>query len=290
MAPSDTATHELKRLTPQQFDFYSSQGYLPYDTPIITDELLNALRQRSEDIAERRLTHVPERYIQFEAQFRAGQAAGTGTRDAELPRGTPRLDAIRKMTQLAYFDDVFEAVCRTPAILDVVEDLLCTPDIKLYTDQLMMKPRYNGTVTDWHQDSVAWPQFFPQDHVSCWLALDDATAENGCMTILPESFKWGPIDRQYVSRFLQLKEHPNPVEVELKAGCCLFHHGLNFHRTGANGTPHRRRGLAMHFMRATTIYLPSEDEETRMLTECEQPPGEFRFMSVRGREFPRPRM
>ena len=134
------------------------------------------------------------------------------------------------------------------------------------------------------------PQFFPQDHVSCWLALDDATSENGCMTMLPQSFKWGPIARENVRRFLELPTHPRPVEVELKAGHCLFHHGLNFHRTGANSTAHRRRGLAMHFMRATTMYLPSEDEEARLLTECEQPPGVFRFMSVRGREFPRPRM
>lgn len=276
----------LKALSAEQHAFFYSQGYLKYDDrPVISDGLLAALRQRSEDIAERRVTHVPERYVQFEAQFRAHTSGGD-----ELPAGTARLDGIRKMTQLAYFDDVFEAVCKTPAILDVIEDLLGTPDIKLYTDQLMMKPRYNGTVTDWHQDSVAWPQFFPQDHVSCWLALDDATSENGCMTMLPESFRWGPIDRQYVPRFVELPEHPKPVKVELKAGHCLFHHGLNFHRTGENRTPHRRRGLAMHFMRATTMYLPSENEETRMLTECEQPPGQFRFMSVRGREFPRPRM
>jgi ectoine hydroxylase-related dioxygenase (phytanoyl-CoA dioxygenase family) len=280
----------LKALSAEQSAFFKRQGYLKYDDhPIIGDDLLHALRQRSEDIAERRLTHVPERYIQFEAPFRSAEQEAGGVQ-LVLPEGTSRLDGIRKMTQLAYYDEVFEAVCKAPAILDVVEDLLGTPDIKLYTDQLMMKPRYNGTVTGWHQDSVAWPSFFPQDHVSCWLALDDATSENGCMTMLPESFKWGPIDRQYVQRFLELSEHPSPVEVELKAGYCLFHHGLNFHRTGENRTPHRRRGLAMHFMRASTMYLPSEDEEARMLTECEQPPGVFRFMSVRGREYPRPRM
>ena len=139
----------LKGLSAEQSAFFHSQGYLKYDRPVISDELLNALRQRSEDIAERRLTHVPDRYIQFEAQFRGEQG---------LPEGTSRIDGIRKMTQLAYFDEVFEAVCRSPAILDVIEDLLGTPDIKLYTDQLMMKPRYHGTVTDLHQDSVAWPQ------------------------------------------------------------------------------------------------------------------------------------
>jgi phytanoyl-CoA hydroxylase len=76
----------------------------------------------------------------------------------------------------------------------VIEDLI-GPNIKLYTDQLMMKPRFNGTVTDWHQDSVAWPHFAPQEHVSCWLALDDATVDNGCMTVVPGSHHGGPIAR-----------------------------------------------------------------------------------------------
>ena len=100
--------------------------------------------------------------------------------------------------------------------------------------QLMMKPRYHGTVTDWHQDSMAWHQFAPQEHVSCWVALDDATVDNGCMTVIPGSHKWGPIDRDYKDRFLANPLLNEPLPVELPAGSCMFHHGLNFHRTGAN--------------------------------------------------------
>ena len=96
----------------------------------------------------------------------------------------------------------------------------------------MMKPRYNGTVTDWHQDSQAWPQFAPQNPVSCWVALDDATVDNGCMTVIPGSHKWGPIDRDYRDRYLDNPLLAEPVAIELKAGSCMFHHGLNFHRTG----------------------------------------------------------
>jgi hypothetical protein len=47
----------------------------------------------------------------------------------------PRLDAVRKMTELVYFDDAFEAAARTHAIVDAIEDLLDCGDIKLYTDQ-----------------------------------------------------------------------------------------------------------------------------------------------------------
>ena len=260
-------------LTADQQAFFQENGYLPYKR-VLSDAELGALRQRSEDIVEGRMTHVPPRYIQLEAAFR----------DKEDPE-VSRLDRVRKMTHLCYFDDLFRKVAYKPEIVDVIEDLI-GPNIKFYTDQLMMKSRFYGTVTDWHQDSVAWPWFAPQDHVSCWVALDDATVENGCMTVIPGSHRWGPVAREYRHRFLSDPEISDPVPVELKAGCCMFHHGLNFHRTGANPTPHRRRGLALHYIHAETKYLGIDNEERRLLLECEKPSGTFRFMHIRGKEFP----
>ena len=96
----------------------------------------------------------------------------------------------------------------------------------------------------------------------------------------------GP-DRSCIQeRFFENPLVNKPVPVELPAGSCMFHHGLNFHRTGANSTPNRRRGLALHYLRAETMYLGIEDEEARLLTECEKPRGEFRFMLIRGKEYP----
>lgn len=261
-------------LTNEQKEFFAQSGYLKYDKRILSDEEINALRQRSEDIVYQRLNHIPSRFIQMEAKFRADDDASVD-----------RLDKVRKMTQLCYFDEMFAAVAKNKGIVDVVEDLI-GPNIKLYTDQLMMKPRFNGTVTDWHQDSVAWPMFAPQEHVSCWVALDDATVENGCMTVIPGSHHWGPIARQYQDAFLANPLLAAPKPVEIKAGYCMFHHGLNFHRTGANTTASRRRGLALHYIRSETMYLGIPDEEARLLTECEKPRGEFRFMLIRGQEFP----
>ena len=115
-------------LTTDQKEFFQEYGYLPY-TRVLSDEELEALRQRSEDIADGRTTHVPSRYIQLEAAF---------SDDA-----TPRIDTVRKMTQLCYFDDLFQAVAKKPEIVDAIEDLL-GPNIKFYTDQLMMKPAITG--------------------------------------------------------------------------------------------------------------------------------------------------
>ena len=259
-------------LTSAQKTHFEDKGYLPFDR-VLSDDELEALRRRSEEIARGQADHVPADYIQLEAAFSEGDGAEVDP-----------LDQVRKMTHLCYFDPLFEAVARKEAIVDVIEELL-GPNIKLYCDQLMMKARHHGTVTDWHQDSVAWPQFAPQDHVSCWVALDDATVANGCMTMLPGSHKWGPIAREQRPLFLANPLVPEPAPVELPAGSCLFHHGLNFHRTGANPTPDRRRGLALHYLRSETMYLGIENEEHRLKTECGKPRGEFRFMLIRGREF-----
>ena len=233
-----------------------------------------ALRQRSEDIVEGRLEHMPARYVQREKQFRDGG-------NTEVPV----LDRTRKMTHLAYFDDLFASMARKPEIVDVIEELL-GPNIKLYHDQLMMKPRFHGTVTDWHQDSPAWPWLIPQMAVSAWVALDDATVENGCMTVIPGSHKWGPVPGEQKDVFLAIPELADPMPVELPAGHCMFHHGHNMHRTGANQTPHRRRGLALHYIPAETKYLGARDEDHRIKLEAEQPEGAFRFMLIRGQEFP----
>ena len=259
-------------VTTEQKTFFEDNGYLPYSR-VLSDEELEALRRRSEDIVYGRMNHLPPEYIQLEVAFR----------EEEDSRTDP-LDQVRKMTHLCYYDDLFESVARKSEIVDVIEELL-GPNIKLYCDQLMMKPSYNGTVTEWHQDAVAWPQFAPQNHVSCWVALDDATVDNGCMTVIPGSHRWGPIDRSKCSLFLGNSLLAEPVPIELKAGSCMFHHALNFHRTGANPTANRRRGLALHYMHSETMYLGYEDEEQRLKIECGKPRGDFRFMLIRGREF-----
>ena len=105
---------------------------------VLSDDELAALRQRSEDIVEGRLDHMPARYVQREKQFRDGG-------NTEVPV----LDRTRKMTHLAYFDDLFASMARKPEIVDVIADLL-GPNIKLYHDQLMMKPPLS-----WHGDRLA---------------------------------------------------------------------------------------------------------------------------------------
>ena len=248
-------------LTAEQVGFFRENGYLPYGR-VLSETELEALRQRSAAIARGQVDHVPPRYIQLEAAFRQSG-------DEE----TDRLDQVRKMTHLCYFDPLFAAVAHKEEIVDVIEGLM-GPNIKLYCDQLMMKARFNGTVTDWHQDSVAWPQFAPQNHVSCWVALDDATVENGCMTVLPGSHKWGPIGREYRDQFSRqfggATTGAGRIEGRLLYVPPRFELPPDW---GQFNAPIAVGGLALHYLRAETIYLGTNSEEQRLMLECEKPPG-----------------
>ena len=51
---------------------------------------------------------------------------------------------------------------------------------------LFPKPAHNGLTTPWHQDGEYWP-IRPLETCTVWLAIDDATTENGCLQYMPGS-------------------------------------------------------------------------------------------------------
>ena len=76
-----------------------------------------------------------------------------------------------------------------PAILDAVEDLI-GPNILVYTSTWFIKEPESAAIAAWHQDATYFG-LRPYVHVTAWLALTDATAENGCMEFLPASHRGG---------------------------------------------------------------------------------------------------
>ena len=143
-------------------------------------------------------------------------------------------------------------------LVDVIADLLATDDLKLYNDQLFMKPAHHGGAQAWHQDSQAWLNMFPMDLVTAWTAIDQATVTNGCLWMATGSHRWGMIPGQVKERVEKLLDGDWPsAALELRPGSVSFHHSLTYHRSGANHSPHRRRGYATHYMRARTWYVRS---------------------------------
>lgn len=128
--------------------------------------------------------------------------------------------------------------------------------VRMWHDQLFCKPAWHGGVVAWHQDYSYWTETEPMAHLTCWIGLDDATTENGCLHYIPGSHRWDllPItglagDMESIREVLspsQVEQFQNPVSIELKAGECSFHHPLMVHGSFANQTDGPRRATVIN--------------------------------------------
>ena len=62
--------------------------------------------------------------------------------------------------------------------------------VRFWHDQLFCKPAQHGGVVAWHQDYSYWTRTQPMAHLTCWIGLDDATRDNGCLQYIPGSHRW----------------------------------------------------------------------------------------------------
>ncbi len=170
--------------------------------------------------------------------------------DASIPRHLK----IRQISDMCHMHPFFWKHATRPEILDVVEALI-GPDIKIFTDTLFVKPARHGTEIPIHQDASYWNFFDPPLLMTCWLAIDDSTIENGCVRVIPGSHrakmshKEGKGDLRFSLNMNEL-DLSKEVPVTLKAGSAMFHHAYTVHRSLPNQSDRSRRGLAC-------IYLPS---------------------------------
>ena len=129
-----------------------------------------------------------------------------------------------------------------------------------------MKPP-GGVEKTSHQDSPYFP-ISPMNFITCWIALEDVTEENGCMKFipgshqlgaLPHSEKWMVGNREDMRIPKDLIQDKDEVSICLKAGSASFHHSLLVHRSGSNNSPHSRKGWAIHYMSAKSKWTDSDD-------------------------------
>ena len=156
----------------EQQAYYEDQGYLVFPQ-LLSDEELARLRAALAEV-------LPEAdgLTESNDKFSVTQSDdGTWS--------------VRRIFNPIAHHQAFADLILNPKILDVVENLI-GPDIQLHHTKLNLKPPSNRHARfEWHQD---YP-FFPHtnfDLLAVMIYLDASTEENGCLTIVPGSHKWGP--------------------------------------------------------------------------------------------------
>lgn len=138
-------------------------------------------------------------------------------------------------------------------------DLAGVDGVRIWQDQALIKEPY-GNPTAFHLDVPYW-SFTSADAITIWLALDDATIENGCLYYVPGSHLARKFDNVGIGNRLGalFEVYPDwadvaPVPCPVPAGGALFHNGLTFHGAGANMTPGRRRAMTCAYMPEGAVF------------------------------------
>jgi len=166
-----------------------------------------------------------------------------------------------------------------PGIAEVLGRVVA-PNVKCMQSMLFIKPPgFPGQA--WHQDEMYIPT---RDRSLCgaWIAIDEATVQNGCLWVVPGSHKSGYI---YPNR-----AHNNPgefdfaaqcygfddsaeVPVEVPAGTVVFFNGYLLHRSQKNRSEIYRRALVNHYMNAYSLlpWFPAKiaEDEQRSVAQAD---------------------
>jgi ectoine hydroxylase-related dioxygenase (phytanoyl-CoA dioxygenase family) len=163
----------------------------------------------------------------------------------------------------------FHDILWNPAFVVAASQLLGNKAVRFWHDQLFYKPAHHGGVVAWHQDYSYWQRTLPMQHLTCWVALDDVTMENGCLYYVPKSHKWGLLDKPELAgnmegllQFLnedQKKQFASKVPIEMKKGYAAFHHPLMVHGSYANKSSRPRRAFVLNVF-ADGTYSDSNEE------------------------------
>lgn len=146
-----------------------------------------------------------------------------------------------------------------PRFANVAAQLMGGP-VRVWHDQALFKEPHTGTKTPWHQDAPYWPHRKRDKQLTIWIALEDATLQNGCLSFLPgtqtidnvESIDLG--DPQDIFKLDPKLANVKPIVCELAAGSCTFHHGMTFHYAGPNKSDKMREAFAIIYMPADTAF------------------------------------
>jgi ectoine hydroxylase-related dioxygenase (phytanoyl-CoA dioxygenase family) len=153
-------------------------------------------------------------------------------------------------------------------LLDIAEQFV-GPNIALFASHYIAKRPYDGQAVLWHQDGSYWP-LEPMEVVTLWLAIDDSTAENGCMRVIPGTQTQRIVTRAELKKRTDvdnvlgtsmdeaLVDEARAVDLVLQAGDVSIHHPAIIHGSNANTSPRWRRGLTIRYIPTSTRILSNE--------------------------------
>jgi len=270
---------------------YEREGYVAFPQLLAPREV-EPLRDALRDVMARLLADARD----GKANYRPPKPGGTGNYDGALvTRDNSRvelltepgydplanggdadaaLDHIRKIAWYENEHPLFAELLDSPRVRGIASQLIGEDSIMFQT-MALVKPPLIGSEKPWHQDN-AYFKYAPLESIcGFWLALDDASKENGCMHVLPGWHSRGGFRHVHTNDCQILPERvrrEEAVAVELPAGGAMFFSGMLPHQTPPNRSPYRRRALQFHY-RGVSTRVVDQAEYDRLFAEPDGTPA-----------------
>ena len=162
---------------------------------------------------------------------------------------------------------------------DLCADLL-GPDVNLYWDQAVYKKPEKPRRVPWHQDN-GYTYIEPQQYLTIWLALTDATEDNGCPVVAPGRAPDGnarPHLRRARSATSASATRRGPPAAPVAAGGAVVFSSLTPHLTGPNLTDEVRKAYILQYAPAgaeTLVGDPVDRPASKRVSACDDPDRQF---------------
>jgi len=262
-------------ITPEMASAYDRDGVLVLDKLIDPAEC-DALRARMDqmidsfDIEEHRSVfsttsraHDQDNYFlesghqtRFFLEEEALDADGNLTTDLPL--------ALNKVGHAMHdLDPLFSQFCRQPQLKAICEGLGHKEPLPLQSMYIFKQPEIGGEVIC-HQDAT-YLRTEPETCIGIWVALEDATLENGCLWGIPGGHKNGGLKEVFRrnengigTRHDVLDETPfdenKKIALEAQKGTVLVFGGLFPHMSCANRSDKSRHAFTLHVIDKAAHY------------------------------------
>lgn len=234
-------------LSQSQIDFYRENGYVVIEDFLSPEELETWRAAVTEAIVERNGLKMPGKDIKLGADDGINK-------DADYYN-----NVFDQLLNLWQTNDKVKALMLDERIGKMAADLAGVDGIRIWHDQALIKKPW-ANPTSWHLDTPFW-SFSDRKALSIWVALDDATLENGCLFFIPGSNKETTFENPGIGKnmgaifnFYPQFKSSKSVAAPMKAGSCSFHCGLTIHGAHANMTPGFRRAMTCAYMPDGNIF------------------------------------
>jgi ectoine hydroxylase-related dioxygenase (phytanoyl-CoA dioxygenase family) len=168
--------------------------------------------------------------------------------------GISRAGEIIFDSHLAERSEVLRDFVTGPKMASLGSEIL-GPDVDLYWNQIVYKSPETAKQFPWHQDD-AYTAVDPSPYLTLWIAISDATPENGCISVLPGTHKKGLIPHEQTPEGWAGHRLDDPDQgrlVPVAAGSVIAFWSLTLHKSGPNQSGGVRKAYVVQFCKAGTV-------------------------------------